>query len=475
MRTLIALTTLAVLISPMIGRGESPTDSATPIADRYRADARRIVDAALAGNDAWRKMEELCDDIGPRLSGSPQLEKAIRWAADAMKRDGQENVRIEKVTVPHWVRGKESCTMLTPRSHEIAMLGLGGSVGTPPEGITAPVIVIHDDEELEARAAEVRGKIVLFNKAMPQYDPETGSGYGTGVHYRVHGARKAAEHGAVACLARSATAVSLHTPHTGAMRYGDAKVKIPAAAVSLEDATFIARLRKRGVPVTVNLRMEARTYSDTESGNVIGELRGRTNPEEVVVIGGHIDSWDVGTGAHDDGGGCVIAMEAINVLRKLDLRPRRTIRVVLFTNEENGLAGGRAYAADHKNELDNHVAAIELDSGVFRPKGYTIDCEDEARATVAVKQMNDILSLLSSIGEMDASAGGSGADVGQMKSGGVVLMGHNVEGSTYFNYHHTHADTLDKVDPVELSQNVAMLATVAYILADMPVRIGDSR
>ena len=365
--------------------------------------------------------------------------------------------------------------MLTPRSHDIAMLGLGGSVGTPPEGVTAPVIVIHDDEELEARAAEVRGKIVLFNQAMPQYDPEQGSGYGTGVHYRVHGARKAAEHGAVACLARSATAVSLHTPHTGAMRYGDAKVKIPAAAVSLEDATLIARLRKRGVPVTVNLRMEARTYSDAESGNVIGELRGRSNPEEVVVIGGHIDSWDVGTGAHDDGGGCVIAMEAINVLRKLGLRPRRTIRVVLFTNEENGLAGGRAYAADHKKELADHVAAIESDSGVFRPKGYTIDCEDEAREGVAVKQMNDILSLLSSIGEMEASAGGSGADVGPMKSGGVVLMGHRVEGSRYFNYHHTHADTLDKVDPMELSQNVAMLATVAYILADMPVRIGDSR
>jgi Zn-dependent M28 family amino/carboxypeptidase len=293
------------------------------------------------------------------------------------------------------------------------------------------------------------------------------------VHYRVHGARLAAAKGAVATLVRSVTANSLRTPHTGGMRYGEAEPKIPAAAISIEDAETISRLARRGVPVKVRLDMEAKSLPDAESANVIGELRGRTNPEEVVVIGGHIDAWDVGHGAHDDGGGCVIAMEAINVLRKLDLIPRRTIRVVLWTNEENGLRGGRAYAEQHADELANHVAAIESDSGVFKPTGYGISCTDEVRQRRAVEQVKEILSLLSSIGPMTAKEGGGGADISPMKESGVVLMGHEVEGSRYFDYHHTEADTIDKVDPTELSQNVAVLATVAYVLADMPHRLGE--
>ncbi len=442
------------------------------IVQNYRESAEKIIVAALTGNDAYRKLEELCLKIGHRLSGSPQLEKAIDWAIDSLKKDGHENVRREKVMVPHWVRGAESATMLEPRVEPLTILGLGGSIGTPAEGITAPVVFVTNEEELDKLGDRVKGKIVLFNNAMPAYDPEKGSGYGTAVRFRGKGASLAAKQGAVATLVRSVTARSLRSPHTGAMRYEDGVQKIPAAAVTIEDAETIARLTAQGIQVVVNLKMEAKTLDDAPSANVIAELRGREMPEEIVLIGGHIDSWDAGHGAHDDGAGCVMAMEAISVLRKLNMIPRRTIRVVLFTNEENGLAGGKAYAKDHEAELPNHVAAIESDSGGFKPTGYSIECADENRRDHAVAQMQTIVSLVSSIGPMKARAGHSGADISPMKDAGVLLMGHNVEGATYFDYHHTHADTIDKVDPRELSENVAVMAAVAYILADMPERLG---
>lgn len=446
---------------------------AATIAERYRETVDRILQTALAGNDAYKKLEELCDDIGHRLSGSPQLEQAIAWAVAALKKDGQENVHTEKVMVPHWVRGAESVTMIEPRVAPMVMLGLGGSVGTPAEGITAAVEVVNDEAGLEELGDGARGKIILFNNPMPEYHAETGSGYGTAVRFRHHGAKLAAERGAAACLVRSVTARSLRSPHTGAMDYDEATVKIPAAALVTEDAEMIARLRRRGVAVVVTLKMEAKTLPDAESANVIGELQGRERTDEVVVIGGHIDSWDVGQGAHDDGAGCVIAMEAINVLRRMKLVPRRTIRVVLWTNEENGLRGADAYTAGHASELARHVAAIELDSGAFRPTGFAVECEDKDREAAAAKQMGEIVDLLSCLGSMKVDIGGAGADVGRLKSAGVVLLGHHVDGATYFDYHHTPADTLDKVKPAELSQNVAALAAVAYILADMPQRLGE--
>jgi len=447
--------------------------SADSLAAKYQLTASRIITAALAGNDGYRKLEDLCLTIGHRLSGSPQLEKAIDWAMAEMKKDGHESVRREKVMVPHWVRGRESATMLEPRAEELHMLGLGGSVGTPPEGITAEVLVVASKEELDAAGDKAKGKIVLFNNVMPPYDPQTGSGYGKAVHFRGRGAIYAAEKGAVACLVRSVTAKSLRSPHTGGMGYRDAPVKIPAAAISVEDADTIARLQAKGVKVVVNLKMEAKSLPDAESANVVGELRGSTLPDEIVIISGHLDSWDVGHGAHDDGGGCVMAMEAINVLRKLKLTPKRTIRVVLWTNEENGLAGGKTYAADHESELPKHVAAIESDSGVFTPTGYSLECLDKDREAVALEQMHDIARLLTSIGPMNIDTGHSGADVGAMKPGGVILMGHSVEGSTYFDYHHTFADTIDKIDAKKLDQNIAVMAVVAYVLADMPVRLGE--
>ena len=467
-----AAAALLVHFGAALTLGDDP--QARSLAERYQADAKRIIDATLAGNDSYRKLEELCDDIGARLSGSAALEEAVAWAVKTMEADGQENVRTERVMVPKWVRGDESLVMLEPRPKTIAMLGLGGSVGTPPQGIPAEVVVVADEKALDALGEiGVKGKIVLFNNPMPAFDPEKGAGYGRTVRFRTGGARLAAAKGAVACLVRSVTARSLLTPHTGGMRYRDAKRKIPAAAISTEEAGLIARLRARGVPVKVRLKMQARDEGMAPSANVIAELRGRTNPEQVVVIGGHIDSWDVGQGAHDDGAGCVTAMEAINVLRKLNLVPRRTIRVVLFTNEENGLFGGRAYAKDHADELKNHVAAIESDSGGFRPLGFSVGLKDAEKTKVAVEQLRDIARLLKPVGATRITAGGGGADVGPMRPAGVPVMDLTVEGATYFDYHHTHADTLDKVDPEELSQCVATMAVTAYVLADMPGRLGE--
>ncbi len=439
----------------------------------YKHDADRIIAAARTRNDAYAKLAHLCDRIGHRLSGSPQLEQAVAWAQEAMICDGHENVRAEPVMVPRWIRGDESVALIEPYERPLRMLGLGGSVGTPPQGLRAEVLVVEDEAGLAAAGERARGRIVLFNNAMPPYDPRRGSGYGTAVRFRHKGARLAAEQGAVGCLIRSVTANSLYTPHTGAMSYDGAPRKIPAAALTIEDAMLLARLAAAGQRVVVELRMQARDDGEAPSANVVGELRGRSRPNEIVVIGGHIDSWDVGQGAHDDAAGCVMAMEAISVLRRLGLVPRRTIRVVLFTNEENGLAGAKKYAEDHAAELPHHVAAIESDSGAFRPTGFSYEVNDPQRQQRAGEQLADIVRLLEPLGPMRVRAGGSGADIGAMKPAGVALLGLNVAGETYFNYHHTEAVTLDKVDPRDLSDATAALAVMAYVLADMPDRLGE--
>lgn len=447
--------------------------SGCSIQDRYRSTADRIIQSTMTSNDSWKKMHELCDGIGHRLSGSRELERAVEWAVASLKADGHENVRAEPVMVPHWIRGNESAVMVEPRVAPFAMLGLGGSIGTPPEGITAPVAVVRDEKELDALGDGARDKIVLFNNPMPPYDDETGSHYGSTVRFRGKGAILAAQKGAVACLIRSVTARSLRSPHTGAMQYDDKVTRIPAAAISTEDADTVARLVTSGSQVVVRLSMEARTHPDAPSANVVAEIRGRERPDEVVVMGGHIDSWDVGQGAHDDGTGIVMCMEALNVIRKLGLQPRRTIRVVLWTNEENGLAGGKQYAKDHANEIPNLIAAIESDSGGFAPDAFSVECKDKQREAVAARQVTGIAQLVRRLGVSQVARGHSGADVSPMEDAGAMLMGFSSKGDTYFDYHHTHADTLDKVNPDELSRCVASMAVMTYVLADMPERLGQ--
>lgn len=441
-------------------------DAATPIAERYRDEARRILEAALADDRGWTRLAYLTDRIGHRFSGSKSLERAIAWAAAELERDGHENVRTEKVMVPHWVRGAESAALIAPARHELSILGLGGSVGTPRGGLRAEVVAVRTFEELDRLGEAARGKIVLFDHPMPPYSEEHGSGYDDAYVFRSHGPSRAAAHGAVGVLVRSLTARSLRTPHTGGLRYADDAPKIPAAAIAIEDADLIGRLLAGDEPVRVELRLGARTLPDAESANVIAELRGRERPEEIVVLAAHIDSWDVGQGAHDDAGGCVVMMQALTLLRELGLRPRRTVRVVLYTNEENGLRGALQYAADHADELEQHVAALESDTGIFTPKGISV--ENSPRA---LEQVRAIMPLLAPIGADRAQKGFAGIDIIPLMEAGVPGLGLWVDESRYFDYHHTAADTLDKVDPEDLRKNIALTAVVAYVVADMEERL----
>lgn len=448
-----------------VAAAETPSPTGRPsIADRYRATATAIIEHATKDRGAFAKLAYLTDHIGHRLAGEPSLDQAIAWATEAMKADGHD-AKTEAAMVPKWVRGRESAELVTPVARPLKILGLGGSVGTPAAGITAPVVVVRDWAELDAKRESVKGAIVVFDHAMAAWNPKTGSGYGEAVEYRGQAASRASKYGAVAVLVRSVTAHSLATPHTGAMRYDDAVPKIPAASLTVEDTMLLARLAARG-PVSVKLAMEAQTFADVPSANVIGELRGKELPDEVVIIGAHLDSWDVGTGAHDDGAGCVTMMQALTTLRALKLAPRRTIRVVLFTNEENGLRGAKQYAKDHAAEFANMVLAVEADSGGYAPVGFSLA---DPAPVARVAKLRDIASLLAPIGASRVLTGHGGADIGQLT--GVPQIGLITDGRTYFDIHHTEADTLDKVDPAALAKDVAAVAVLAYIVADMPDRL----
>jgi len=349
--------------------------------------------------------------------------------------------------------------LVTPRPYRLHMLGLGRSVGTPKGGITAPVLVVASFDELARRQADAGGKIVLFDAPFVSY--------GETVRYRGGAANASSRAGAVAALIRSVASNSMQNPHTGAMSYDTTVAPIPAAALSVEDAMMLHRMSDRGDKLVVTLKMEAHTLPDVPSRNVVAEVIGSEKPDEVVVLGGHIDSWDVGEGAMDDGGGSVAAWEAVRLIKQLGLKPRRTVRVVLWTNEENGSRGATAYRDTHAAELDRHVMAMESDFGVFKPLGYRITGSDSAIAIA-----RDIASLLSSIGATSVEAGGPQADVGPLTERGVPGMAPVVDGTRYFWYHHSEADTMDKLNPREMAECVAVMAVMAYVVADMPGTMG---
>jgi hypothetical protein len=438
----------------------------------YRATAGQILGAALTDGEGWEKLTYLATVIGHRLSGSAALEQAIDWAVERMTAEGLA-VRKQPVMVPHWVRGAESARVVAPVERPLPILGLGNSVGTPAGGITAPVVVVGSFDELEALGRErVAGKIVLY-----AVDWE---GYGPTVRYRGAGPSRAAALGAVAVLTRSATGLSLSTPHTGALRYDEEQPRIPAAAVTVEDAAWMRRMTELGREVTVHLEMGAQMLPDSESFNVIAEIPGSERPEEVVVMGGHYDSWDVGQGVHDDGASCIAAWQALRLIDQLGLVPRRTLRVVLWTNEENGLRGGRAYhEALSPAELAGHVAALEMDGGVERPVGFGfglagVDLEgDEPDPTYekAYGRLRQIGRLLAAIDAGEITRGGGGADIGPLMRSGVPGLGLDTVGEHYFDWHHTAADTLDKVDPQNLRRAIALLGVTGFVLADMPERL----
>ncbi len=429
--------------------------------DEYRGPVSRLIEAATSSDTAWERLAELTDTFGHRLSGSQALADAIEWSMTQMRADGFDVVRADPVKVPHWIRGRESLEIVAPRGHRIPMLGLGLSVGTPPEGIEAELLVVGSFAELDRRSEEARGRIVLFD--VPY------RGYSQTVAYRANGAVHAARHGAVAVLVRSIGPQGLRTPHTGMMSYRTDVPAIPAAAISVEDSKRLARMTARGDRLRLRLRMEARLAPEADSANVIAEVRGRERPDDIVVLACHLDSWDVGTGASDDGGGCIAVWEAARLMLALDLRPRRTVRVVLFTNEENGLRGGLDYRRRYADELPRHVLMVESDLGVAAPTGFGFTGSDTAR-----DQVRAIASLLSAIDAVNIGPSGGGADIGPAVSAGrIPAMSPEVDSSAYFRIHHTDADTIEQIDPRALARHVAALSAMAYVVADMPTRLGE--
>jgi carboxypeptidase Q len=404
---------------------------------------------------AYDQLAELCDTVGNRLAGSAQMRQAEAWALDAMRDAGFDSVWTEPVMVAGWERGAEWARCTAPVPFDMPILGLGLSEGTGPDGVAAEVLVVRDFDELERRAAEAAGRIVVFNCAW--------EGYGKTVRYRVNGASAAARHGAVAALIRSVSPHGLATPHTGMMRYADDAPRIPIAALTAEDAERLQRLADRGLAPRVHLYMEARNLGLVPCANVVGDIRGAERPDEIVLLGAHLDSWDVGTCAHDDGGGCVMVLGAARELIRDGRRPARTVRVVLYTAEEIGIYGGRAYRDAHQDELHRYVAALESDSGVFEPRGFSVRGDSLAVAWVA-----GLAAPLADLGADAVTAGGSGADIGPLSEHGVIGIGHRVRGDTYFHYHHSHADTFDKIDPDILAWNVAAIAGLMGAIADDP-------
>jgi len=452
---------LVLLLAATAARAQEPP--AEDLTGHYREAADKLIDAALADTEGYDRLAYLCYRIGNRLSGSPALERAIAWSAEQMKAAGLSNVRIIPAKVPHWVRGEESARLVAPLEKPLHMLGLGMSVGTAPEGITAEVVAVSDFTELDRLGADrVRGKIVLYN--------ETYHGYGPTVMYRRNGASRAAALGAVAALVRSVTPLAMQIPHTGEMRYDDAQPRIPAAAVSPEDAMMMARLCADGVTVKVHLQMSAHMEPDADSGDVVGEIPGKEHPEEVVVIGGHIDSWDVGQGAQDDGASIIACLQAVALMKKLGLEPRRTIRVAFWVNEENGGRGGEAYRAWIGDQIKNQVAAIEMDGGAESPVGF-----GAAVDKASIDMLRQVGRLMERVGAGEIGGGGGGADIEPLMRDGVPGMAERTVGTHYFDWHHTETDTLDKVNPDDFRKNLAAMAVMGYVLADMPGRLVSAR
>lgn len=450
---------LVVMLLALAVSSPSAAQSGPAWLNAYRDDVTRLIRAATINDAAWRRLAEMTDLHGSRLSGSDNLARAIVWAAAKMKADGLEHVRTEPVMVPKWVRGRESAEIIDPPIHDVAMLGLGGTVATPPGGIEAEVLPVNSFEDLQSRSADARGRIVLFNVPYTSYS-ET-------VTYRTTSARAAAQFGAVAVLVRSVGPIGLRTAHTGSVQYAPELPEIPAASISIEDTNRIVRLTARGRYVRMRLVLSGHYEPDVESANVVAEIRGREKPDEIVLLGAHLDSWDVGTGAADDGVGCIATWEALRLMKKLGLTPRRTVRLVLFTNEENGLRGAQAYADRYAGTAGNHVFALESDSGVLMPAMLGFSGSQSARAVMA-----QIGSLLTPLGLGDIGPGGGGADIGPIAQlGNTPTMAYLGDATRFFVFHHTAADTIERVAPDDVSRAAAAIAAVTWVIADMPERL----
>jgi len=447
--------------------------SPTPIifSPQTLADLKRLQQAALSSDYAYKQVAHLANNIGPRLSGSAQAAKAVDYVASELKAIGCD-VQFERVMVPHWVRGEETATVVQfpgqveNTTQKIVLCALGASVATPADGIIAEVIAVRNFDELKSLPRDkVAGKIVLFNYPFDKQMAAEGRGneaYGEAVVYRSDGPSAAARQGAVACLIRSVGGADYRLPHTGHTNYADDAPKIPAGAVTAEDADLIVDLVRQG-SVKMKLILTPRQLPDVESYNVIGDIKGSEHPEQVVIISGHLDSWDLGTGAIDDGAGVAVSMEAANLIQKLRLKPKRTIRVIAWMNEENGEAGSKQYAKDHEKEWANHFAAMETDGGAGHPIGINIKAKPEVK-----KMLAPVLAILQESGAgMLNFVEHCGADIEPLEKANVPAFSPIQDSRFYFNYHHTAADTLDKIVPKELAENSAVVSLLAYALANM--------
>lgn len=432
----------------------------------------RLRDAAMRDPYALIELRHLTDNIGPRLAGSPQAQHAVEWVASQMRDLGAE-VTLEKTMVPHWVRGVETAEMVswpgqTPGTKQkIVLTALGGSVATPREGLTAEVVVVKDWQELRALPpGAAKGKILLFNHPFDKELAAVGNGgaaYGGTVIYRGAGPIAGAAAGAAAVLVRSGGGADYRLAHTGLTMYAPDVPKIPAAAATAEDAELLAHLAGQG-PVKLHLTLTPQTLPDAQSYNVIADWKGTEHPEQIVIVSGHLDSWDLATGAIDDGAGIAVSMQAIHLLNELGIHPRRTIRFVAWMAEEEGSQGAAAYLADHKNDLANHMGAIESDLGADHPSGISY-----AGKPALQDWLRPVAQVLSATGAsvVDAS-GDTGSDIEGLAQHGIPTFAPIQDSRFYFNYHHTAADTFDKVDPQHLNENAAAMAVLAYALADSP-------
>jgi len=426
---------------------------------------RKFFNEELSKGKSYSMLDHLSNKIGGRLSGSPQAAQAVEWGKKTMEFLGFDKVWLQEVMVPHWVRGeKEQAKIISGKEKtEVRICALGNSVGTQKNGITATIIEVKNFKELEKLGRKnIEGKIVFFNRALDPTFITTGAAYGKGVDQRGGGASEAAKYGAVGVVVRSMTLAMDDHPHTGAMIYKDSVAKIPACAISTIGATKLSDAIKLNADTKFYFRQTCEMLPDEKSFNVIGEILGSEFPEEIIVVGGHLDSWDNGDGASDDGTGIVQSIEALRLFKVLGIRPRRTIRAVLFMNEESGVRGGDKYAELAKNNNEKHIAAIESDGGGFTPRSFGVDNEK------AISKMQPWVELLKQYGisEIKKSWGGGGTDINPLKKEGTTLIGYHCDSQRYFDYHHSEIDTFDKVNKRELELGTGCIAAMIWLISE---------
>jgi hypothetical protein len=421
-----------------------------------------IFDEALTDRTAYKNLEYLCGNTKGRIAGSAAAEKAVEITRLDLLNAGADTVWLQKVPVPHWVRGKEKCSVIS-KSHgkkDLAVTALGLSVGTDSKGITSEVIEIQNFEELKSLGSEsIKGKIVFFNRPFDNKLINPFAAYGGAVNQRVSGASQASKYGAVAVIVRSMTNALDNFPHTGVMHYADSVNKIPAVAVSTLDADLLSQWLKTDSSLTVHLISTCVNYPDTWSYNVIGEIHGSGKPNEFITVGGHLDAWDIAEGANDDGGGCIQAIEMLRLYKKLGIKPKRTVRAVMFMNEEISGTGGKTYAAEAKRKGEIHYAALESDRGVMSPRGFVFDAD-----SAKLQTLQKLASWFVPYNIRDFEKGGGGSDIGPLKALGALQIGYVPDPQKYFWYHHSANDTFAQVNIRELQMGSAAIASLIYLI-----------